>query len=243
MEDTENVMHSFAILLLRRPITYNTCLIYTFGELYFFLILCQNTPSQPKTQRSVNYDRLSEVFWQASHLCEPDVVTKSVLILTDVEQIEVFNCVCSVSGSVSILKTVSRKAQSALTRSPAIFQTLLLWTTQVNLRHLDTHLASPVYQPGERTCRMLEGTHSKAKCQQGQEKAGIPEWKGAVFRMWRMDPLRGETGRLKRRAMPSVGDKTLGKYFHSMCEQSWEEDEKMRKGAVSKILHSTMTAP
>lgn len=89
---------------------------------------------------------------------------------------------------------------------------------------------------------MLEGTHSEPKCQQGQEKVGIPEWKGAVL-LWRMDALRGETGRLRRKAMPSVGDKTLGKYFHSMCEQSWEEDEKTWKGAVSKNLHSTMTAP
>lgn len=60
---------------------------------------------------------------------------------------------------------------------------------------------------------MLEGTHSEAKCQQGQKKAGIPEWKGAVL-LWRIDILRGETGWLKRKAMPSVGDKMLSKYFH-----------------------------
>lgn len=85
-------MHSFALQLFYTHI-HTTCLIYTYREFLFF-IFCQSTPSQPKIQRSVSYDRLSEVFWQASHLCEPDVVTKSVLILPDVDQIEGFNCVC-----------------------------------------------------------------------------------------------------------------------------------------------------
>lgn len=93
---------------------------FTLSGNSFFLIFCQNTPSQPQIQQSVSYDRLSEVFWQASHLCEPDVVTKSVLTLTDVEQIEVCNCVrvCS----VSILEIVSGKSESALIQPPALFK-------------------------------------------------------------------------------------------------------------------------
>lgn len=48
----------------------------------------------PPTQKSVSYDSLLAIFWQACHLYKPDVVTKSVLsVPTDAEQTEVFNCV------------------------------------------------------------------------------------------------------------------------------------------------------